>query len=127
MDINMTMKNELHFLGYILDRPKEFNLVTSIDQLVSRTPDFKTNPDVCPDAVGGMQIIQVLMAVTFSFLLQRLNFPPLQVLTKQNKNDHLITINVLEFLTEILHYTALIIYVLALQMAVVHQYYFLLN
>ena len=126
--INKTMKRELFFLGHVLRHPAEFNLSTPIAHLVTRTPDFQTFGDACLDAAGGYADNPGFWwHLQFPAWVRAKTLRHYQVMVQQQCEATMVTINVLEFLTEIINYATLTVYVKSHPLVAGHEYPVLLN
>ena len=122
------MKRELFFLGHVLRHPAEFNLSTPIAHLVTRTPDFQTFGDACLDAAGGYADNPGFWwHLQFPAWVRAKTLRHYQVMVQQQCEATMVTINVLEFLTEIINYATLTVYVKSHPLVAGHEYPVLLN
>ena len=110
--MNKSMHVELSFLGEILANEEKYPLQTPIAHLVEREADFHTFGDACLNAAGGycdspkfwwhLQLPDWIRARTMKHW---------KLMVKEKTTDKLISINILEFVVEIINYATLIEYI----------------
>ena len=126
--INKTMQVELSLLTAILQHPSEYSLSSPIAHLVARQPDYQSFGDASLDAGGGFSDNpRFWWHIQFPTWVRQLTLRHLQILVKSKAENKLITINVLEFLVEIINYAAMTTYVRSNPDTIPHPYPVLLN
>ena len=107
--INKSMSVELSFLIIVLKDVNKYPLLTPIAHMVNRIQDFETIGDACLSAAGGLcDKVKFWWHLQFPLWVQQKTLRHYKILVKDKTTDQLITINVLEFLTEITNVAALI-------------------
>ena len=107
--INKSMKSELKLIINILSNPKKYKLETPISHIVKREPDFTTYGDACLEAGGGFCENFFWWHVEWPDKIKALTLKNLTVSRKCTFSKKLISINLLEFLVEIINYAAVTI------------------
>ena len=105
--INKSMGNELKMMINILSHPKHFNLETPIAHVITRDPDFITYGDACLEAGGGYSENIFWWHEEWPEAIKALTIKNLTVSRKCKESNKLVSINLLEFVVEILNYAAI--------------------
>ena len=111
----------------ILSNPKIYNLGTPISHLISRDPDFLTYGDACLEAGGGYSENLFWWHIEWTQEIKSLTLKNITVTRKCNVINKLVSINMLEFLVEIINYAAITLYFKNHQSYFKHEYPMLLN
>ena len=105
--VTVKMREELDFLNQVLDDTSKFPLSTPVAHLAQRIPDCQTFGDACLDAAGGFSNdLKFWWHLQFPLCIRKLTLWHFQILVKEKRGHELITINVLEFVTEIINFAA---------------------
>ena len=105
--ITVKMREELDFLIQVLEDDSKFPLSSPIAHLAQRIPDCQTFGDACLDAAGGFsEDLKFWWHLQFPLCIRKLTLRHFQILVKEKRGHELITINVLEFVTEIINFAA---------------------
>ena len=105
--VNKTLRSELKIIKEILSNPLQYNLVTPIAHLVPRTPDFVTYGDACLEAAGGFsEDLDFWWHIEFPPSIKAKTLKNLTVTRRCPLSLELVSINLLEFLTEIINFVA---------------------
>ena len=101
------MKSELKIIIGVLSNPKIYKLETPIAHVVKREPDFTTFGDACLEAGGGFLKDVFWWHVEWPQEIKSLTLKNIIVSRKCTMTDQLISINLLEFVVEIINYAAI--------------------
>ena len=101
--IDRAMRSEINIFKKILSKPDKYNLSTIIAHVVSREPNFITYGDTCFEAAGDFsKDIKFWWHVEWPPSIKFLTLKNLRVERRCNLSNKLVSINLLEFLTEII-------------------------
>ena len=101
------MRSEIKIIKETLADPAKYNLSTLIAHVVSREPDFVTYGDSCLEAAGSFsQDLKLWWHVEWIQSIKSLTLKNLRVEQRCRLSQKLVSINLLEFLTEIISYAA---------------------
>ena len=100
------MKYELNMMIHILSKPRECNLENVIDRILKRDPDFITLGDACLQAGGGYSDNLFWWHVEWTKTIKVLTLKSLRTSRRCKKSKELVSINLLEFVVEIINYVA---------------------
>ena len=121
------MKYELNMMINILSKPKEYNLETPIAHIVKRDPDFITFGDACLEAGGGYSDNLFWWHVEWPETIKKLTLKHLKISRRCKISKELVSINLLEFVVEIINYAAIIVFFRENPKTCSHEYPLLLN
>ena len=125
--IDKSMRSELSIMKNILANPKMYNLGTPISHLIGRDPDFVTYGDACLEAGGGYSENLFWWHIEWPQEIKSLTLKNITVTRKCHVTNELVSINMLEFLVEIINYAAITLYFKNHQSYFKHEYPMLLN
>ena len=103
--VNKTLRSELKIIKDILSHPLQYNVVTPIAHLVPRAPDFVTYGEACLEAAGGFsEDLDFWWHIEFPPSIKSKTLKNLTVTRRCPLSLELVSINLLEFLTEIINF-----------------------
>ena len=104
------MRKKLKFLHSIFMDEITYPINTPITHLIHRYPDCTTFGDVCLEACGGFYHHPQLWW-HFEFLqeIKNLTIKHYTVLTRDKLTDKLVSVNIFEFVTKIINYSAILV------------------
>ena len=105
--IDNSMRTELDIMKQILSNPKKYNLETPIAHIIKRDPDFTSYGDACLEAGGGYSENLFWWHVEWPKQIKLLTIKNLTVTRKCLQSNNLVSINLLEFVVEIINYAAI--------------------
>ena len=100
------MRTELIIIKSILSNPKKYNLETPIAHIIQREPDFIPYGDACLEAGGGYSENLFWWHVEWPDEFKTLTIKNLTVTRRCSQTNNLVSINLLEFVVEIINYAA---------------------
>ena len=104
--IDKEMRTELIIMKNILSNPKKYNLETPIAHIIHREPDFISYGDACLEAGGGYSENLFWWHVEWPDEIKALTIKNLTVTRRCSQTNNLVSINLLEFVVEIINYAA---------------------
>ena len=104
--ISKAMKRELGYIKDVLSNPKKYELKTPIAHIINRVPDFTSYGDASLEAAGGFSEGNFWWHVEWPKEIKALTLKNLVVTRKCKITNKLISINLLEFVVEIINYAA---------------------
>jgi len=126
--IEKSMRSEINIIKEILSQPDKYNLSTPIAHVVSREPDFITYSDACLEAAGGFsKDLKFWWNVEWPPSIKSLTLKNLRVERRCKLSNKLVSINLLEFLTEIISYATVTVRFLQDETLCAQPYPILLN
>ena len=105
--IDKAMRTELNIMKQILSTPKMYNLQTPIAHIIKRDPDFTSYGDACLEAGGGYSENLFWWHIEWPNQIKSLTIKNLTVTRKCSETNNLVSINLLEFVVEIINYAAI--------------------
>ena len=103
--IHKSMRFELKIIKQVLSNPLQYNLETPIAYLVSRDPDFVTYGDASLEATGGFSNeLKFWWHIEWPQSIKSKIIKNLSVTRRCPLSKELVSINLLEFLTEIINF-----------------------
>ena len=109
--INRSMKTELKIINRMFMNPTLYNLITPIAYLATRDTDFLAYSDACLQASGAqVPTIEFWCHVEWPSATKFLTLKKLRVTRRCPLTHKLISINLLEYVAEILTYAAVIVF-----------------
>ena len=121
------MKEELRMMKDILSNPKKFNLETPIAHVINREPDFISYGDACLEAGGGYSQNMFWWHIEWPNEIKALTVKNLTVTRRCLVSKELVSINLLEFVVEIINYAAVTLWFKQYTTSCPHQFPMLLN
>ena len=126
--INKHMRSELLIIKTVLSQPLKYNLETPIAHIVPRDPDFITYGDACLETAGGFsEELKFWRHVEFPDSIKSKTQKDMTITRKCALSQELVSINLLEFLTEIFNYAAVTMLHHSDSSICLHRFPFLLN
>ena len=125
--INKSMRSELDIMANILAHPKHYKLETPIAHIIPREPDFVSYGDACLEAGGGYSENLFWWHVEWPNEIKSLTIKNLMITKKCLATNDLVSINLLEFVVEIINYAAITTLFQDKHLSVVHEFPILLN
>ena len=125
--IDKPMKYEISMMINILSNPKEYNLETHIAHIAKRDPDFITLGDTCLEAEGGYFKNLFWWHVEWSDKIKALTLKYLRITRRCHISKELVSINLFEFVIEIINYAAITVFVRENFTACSHEFPLLQN
>ena len=125
--INRSMKTELKIINRILMNPTLYNLTTPIAHLATRDPDFLAYSDACLEAAGAqVPTLKFWWHIEWPSTIKSLTLKRLRVTRHCPLTHKLISINLLEYVAEILTYAAVTVFFSFNRQVCLHPYPLLL-
>ena len=104
--ISKPMRTELKLIQQILSNPTKYSLDTPIAHVVKRDPDFITYGDACLEAGGGFFENKFWWHTEWPDDIKALTLKNITVSRRCKLSNELVSINLLEFVVEIINYAA---------------------
>ena len=104
--INKPMRIELKYIKDVLSNPKRFNLKTHIAHMIDREPEYIAYGDASLEAAGGFSEGNFWWHMEWPEEIKALTLKNLTVTRRCKVTNKLISINLLEFVVEIINYAA---------------------
>ena len=104
--INKPMRTELKHIKDVLSNPKRYNLTTPIAHMIEREADYTAFGDASLEAAGGFSEGNFWWHIEWPDEIKALTLKNLVVTRRCKLTDRLISINLLEFVVEIINYAA---------------------
>ena len=101
------MRTELNIMKQILSTPKMYNLETPIAHIIKRDPDFTSYGDACLEAGGGYSENLFWWHIEWPDQIKSLTIKNLTVTRRCLQTNNLVSINLLEFVVDIINYAAI--------------------
>ena len=117
-----SMKYEPSMMIHTLPKPKEYNLETYIAHTVKRDPDFITLGDACLEAGGAYPENLFWWHIEWPDKIKVLTLKHLKITRRCHKSKELVSINLLEFVAEIIDYAAIIVFIRENPTACSHEF-----
>ena len=106
--VNKTLRYELKIIKEVLSHPLQYNLNTTIAHLVIRDPDFVTYGDVCSETAEDFsEDLKFWWHTEFPPSIKYKTLKNLTVTRRCPMSQELVSINLLELLTEIFNFVAI--------------------
>ena len=105
--IDSSMRNELNLMKCILANPKRFSLETPIAHIINRQPDFISYGDASLEAGGGFSNGLFWWHIEWPEEIKSLTLKKITVTRRCSETNKLVSINLLEFVVEIINYVAI--------------------
>ena len=105
--IDKPMRKELNIMKNILSNPNQFNLEAPIAHVINRHPDFISYGDASLEAAGGFSRDLFWWHIEWPDQIKSLTLKKIIVTRKCLDTDKLVSINLLEFIVEIINYIAI--------------------
>jgi hypothetical protein len=125
--ITKSMRIELKIMWDILSSPDKYNLETPIAHLIDRDPDIVSYGDASLEAGGGFSENKFWWHVEWPNEIKSLTLKNIAVSRKCNDTCQLVSINLLEFVVEIINYAAATVLFQQKLSTYEHEYPFLQN
>ena len=125
--ITNPMRNELKIMKKILSSPDKYKLETPIAHIINREPDFTTFGDASLEAAGGFSEELFWWHFEWPSNIKLLTLKNISVNRRCNITKDLVSINLLEFVVEIINYAAITVFFAENSSICEHEYPFLLN
>ena len=125
--INKSLKKELGMMKSILSNPSSYKLTTPIAHIIKREADFISFGDACLQAGGGYVDNLFWWHTEWPSEIRALTIKNLTVIRKCQKTHEIVSINLLEFVVEIINYAAITVLFQKDSSLCSHQYPLLLN
>ena len=104
--IDKAMRKELDIMQNILENLKKFRLDTPIAHVIKREPDFTSYGDASLDAGGGFSNNLFWWHVEWPAEIKALTIKSITITRRFPDAGNLVSINLLEFVVEIINYAA---------------------
>jgi hypothetical protein len=104
--INKPMRIELKYIKDVLSNPKRFNLKIHIAHMIDREPEYIAYGDASLEAAGGFSEGNFWWHMEWPEEIKALTLKNLTVTRRCKITNKLISINLLEFVVEIINYAA---------------------
>ena len=104
--IDKSMRDELGIMKDILSNTSVYNLESPIAHIIKREPDFISYGDASLEAGGGYCENLFWWHVEWPSEIKRLTLKNITVTRRCNETNELVSINLLEFVVEIINYAA---------------------
>ena len=121
------MRAELKLIKEVLSDSRKYSLCTPIAHVVNRDPDFISFGDASLEAGGGFSNNLFWWHVEWPSEIKMLTLKNITVTRRCKVTSELISINLLEFVVEIINYAAISTLVTQKRISLKHQYPVLLN
>ena len=121
------MRSELDIMANILAHSKQYKLETPIAHIINKDPDFILYGDACLEAGGGYSDNLFWWHVEWPDEIKALTLKNLMITRKCLETNDLVSINLLEFVVEIINYAAITTFFKNEQSSVAHEFPILLN
>ena len=109
--VTKNMKIELKIIHEVLLHPLKYNLTSPIAHLATRLPDFTGYSDACLEAAGAqVPALHFWWHIEWPHVIKSLTLKHLRVTRKCPLTNKLISINLLEFVAEIITYAAVTVF-----------------
>ena len=105
--IDKSMRSEINIMKEILSNPKMYSLETPISHVIHRDPDFVTYGDACLEAGGGYSENQFWWHIEWPEKIKALTLKNITITRRCSITNDLVSINLLEFVVEIINYAAI--------------------
>jgi hypothetical protein len=125
--INKPMRSELKLIHKVLANPNKFSLETPIAHIIKREPDFVTLGDACLEAGGGFAKDIFWWHTEWPTSIKALTLKNLTITRKCKMTQNMVSINLLEFVVEIINYAAITTLLVENPSLIKHDYPILLN
>ena len=125
--ITKHMRTELKLIHQILSNPTRYSLDTPIAHVVHRDPEFITFGDASLEAGGGFANDCFWWHTAWSTEIKSLTLKNLTITRRCKLSNDLISINLLEFVVEIINYAAISTLIKDNLVTLAHEYPILLN
>ena len=100
------MRSELNTMTKILSNPNIYSLATPIAHIIPKDPDFITYGDACLEAAGGYSEGLFWWHIEWPEAIKAMTLKNVIVTRKCSHTEKLVSINILEFVVEIINYAA---------------------
>ena len=122
------MRSEFQIITTVFSQPLKYNLETPIALIVTRGLAFITYGDACLEAVGGFsEGLKFWWHVEFPDFIKSKTLKKMTITRKCVLSKELVSINLLEFLTEIINYAAVTVLHHSGSTIYLRRFHFLLN
>ena len=105
--ITKVMRAELKLIHRVLAYPKKFSLETPIAHIIQREPDFTSYGDASLEAGGGFIHNVFWWHTEWPIEIKALTLKNITVTRKCKVTSELVSINLLEFIIEVINYAAM--------------------
>ena len=105
--IDKSMRSEINIMKEILSNPKMYSLETPISHVIHRDPDFVTYGDACLEAGGGYSENLFWWHIEWPEKIKALTLKNITITRRCSITNDLVSINLLEFVVEIINYAAI--------------------
>ena len=121
------MRTELNTMISILSNPQKYSLKTPIAHIINREPDFTSFGDACLEAGGGYSKDLFWWHIEWPQEIKALTIKNLTVTKRCSVTNELVSINILEFVVEIINYAAVTLWFSRDPSSCSHEFPLLLN
>ena len=105
--IDKNMRSEIKIMKEVLSNPNKYKLETPIAHIILREPDFITVGDSCLEAAGAKSdTLKFWWHIEYPEYIKVLTLKRLKITRRCKLSNKLISINLLEFVVEIISYAA---------------------
>ena len=121
------MRLELNIMKNIISNPKMYSLETPISHVINRDPDYVTYGDACLEAAGGYSEDLFWWHIEWPEDIKALTLKNITITRECSTTKELVSINLLEFVVEIINYAAITLSFKDHQSEFKHKFPMLLN
>ena len=114
-------------MKYILSHPKVYSLDIPIAHIIHRDPDFTSFGDASLEAGGGYSNDLFWWHIEWPSEIKALTLKNILVTRKCTESNQMVSINLLEFVVEIINYAAITLWFKLEPLSCPHSYPLLLN